>query len=285
MIHRSNNTSTVYEPDNFLKKGFLYILKEIISELSKSLWFIFQLFRRDFSAMYRQSLIGVSWAFIIPLVSVGTFILLNSSGVLSIGAVDIPYPLFALAGMAFWQIFSIGLLHSSNSLARAGSMIVQINFSKKSLVIAGFMQMLFPFIVQLAISVALFFAYGLKPTIYWVFIPLLILPLIAFTLALGFIFALLNAVLRDIGNILSIFIMLLMFLTPVLYGQPKEGLLGIITNYNPLYYLISVPRDILLFGNFPNPIGYYISSGAAFLALVVFIIIFHITEVRIAERV
>ena len=132
-----NKTVITYEPDNSLKKGYLSIFGEIFHELKNNRWLTFQLFKRDFFAMYKQSFIGILWAVIIPIISVGTFIILNRSGVFTIGDIDVPYPIFAILGMAFWQLFSTGLIASSSSLVKAGQMIAKINFSKKSLVLAS----------------------------------------------------------------------------------------------------------------------------------------------------
>ncbi|GAF96297.1 unnamed protein product, partial [marine sediment metagenome] len=63
-----------YQPDNSLRKGYLSIFGEIRSELKKSKWLAYQLFKRDFFAIYKQSFFGILWALVIPLVSVGTFI-------------------------------------------------------------------------------------------------------------------------------------------------------------------------------------------------------------------
>ena len=148
---------TTYEPDNSIKKGYFYLWKEIFWELKQNNWLISQLFKRDFFAIYKQSLIGIFWAFIVPIISVGTFILLNRSGVFNFGEIEVPYPIYAILGMAFWQLFSTGLLTASNSLVKASSMLVKINFSKKSLVIASAAQSLIAFIVQFALVVILFF--------------------------------------------------------------------------------------------------------------------------------
>ena len=126
-----------YEPDNSLKNGYLSIFREIYNEFKRSKWLTYQLFKRNFLSLYKQSFIGILWALIIPLVSVGTFIVLNQSGIFTIGDINVPYPIYAILGMAFWQLFATGLVASSNSLVSAGSMISKINLSKKALVIAS----------------------------------------------------------------------------------------------------------------------------------------------------
>ncbi|MBN1638105.1 MAG: ABC transporter permease [Ignavibacteriales bacterium] len=276
---------TTYEPDNSLKKGYLSIFSEIYNEFKKNRWLTYQLFKRDFFALYKQSFIGVLWVFIIPLVSVGTFILLNRSGIFSIGDINVPYPIYAILGMAFWQLFSTGLITSSNSLVKAGSMIAKINFSKKSLVIASAGQSIVSFLIQLTLVIILFIYYKIAPSAAILLIPLFMIPIMLLTLGLGFIFSLLNGIVRDIGNILSILMTFLMFLTPILYAKPSIGILARITNYNPLYYLTSVPRDLVLTGAITEWKGFLISSIISIFIFIICLVVFHLTETRVAERI
>lgn len=280
-----NKMITTYEPDNSIKKGFLHIFEEIFNELKMNKWLTYQLFKRDFFALYKQSFFGILWAIIVPLISVATFIILNRAGVFSIGDIDIPYPLYAILGMSFWQLFSSGLIACTNSLVMAGPMVVKINFSRKSIVIASFGKSVISFLVQLILAAILFIIYGIIPDIAILLIPFLLIPIILFTLGIGFILSLLNGIMRDIGNVISSIIVFLLFLTPVLYAKPSTGLLTKITNYNPLYYLISTPREFLLTGNISEWKGYLISSIISIIIFILCLVIFHLTETRITERI
>jgi len=277
--------TTTYEPDNSIKKGYISLWKEIFWELTHNKWLTFQLFKRDFFAIYKQSLVGVFWAFIVPIISVGTFIMLNRSGIFNMGKIEVPYPIYAILGMAYWQIFSTGLITTSNSLVKAGSMLVKINFSKKSLVIASVSQSFIPFIVQIILVGILFVAYDISPNIKVLFFPFLIIPIVLFTLGLGFILSLFNSVVRDTSTALSVFMTFFLFLTPILYAKPKIGILKPITKLNPLYYLISVPRELILMGKISEWKGYIFSVGVAVLIFLVGLVVFHITEARITERI
>src|SRR5665647_221374 len=148
-----------YEPDNSLKKGYASLFGEIINEISNNRWLIFQLFKKDFIALYKQSFIGVFWAVLLPLIAAGTFIVLSGAGVFNVGALSVPYPIYAILGTALWGLFSTGLVATTNSLVAAGPMITKINFSKKSLVIASMGQALLAFIIQLCLVLALFVYY------------------------------------------------------------------------------------------------------------------------------
>jgi lipopolysaccharide transport system permease protein len=280
-----HDTITTYEPDNSLKKGYLSIFIEIFNELKKNRWLTYQLFKRDFLAAYKQSLMGIFWALILPLMSVGAFIILNRSGIISIGDIKAPYPIYAILGMAFWQLFSGGLLASSNSLVAAGTMLTKINFSRKSLVIASMGRPFVSFLIQFILVVFLFIYYRFIPSMTILLLPLIIIPIILLTLGFGFILSLINGVLRDIGNILGVLLTFLMFLTPVLYAKPSMGILADATKYNPLYYLVSVPRDLILMGRVTELNGFFATSIISIIIFIVCLFIFHLTESRVAERI
>jgi lipopolysaccharide transport system permease protein len=278
-------TVTTYEPDNSLKKGYLRMFREIIDEIKKNRWLIYQLFRRDFFTTYGQSIFGILWAFIIPFISVGTFAVLSASGLLVAGSIKVPYLVYAMLGLAFWQLFATGIVATTTSLVKAGSMIVKINFSKKALVISSMGQTMVSFIIQLVLALIFFAVYRTVPNVAILLIPILIIPILLITLGLGFILSILNGVVRDFGNLIPVLVTFLLFLTPVMYVMPTTGILAQITRYNPLYYLVSVPRDLALTGVTAAWIGFLVSSILSVIVFVACLVAFHLTETRIAERI
>jgi len=276
---------TTYEADNSLKKGYISTLAEIFVQLKENRWLVYQLFRREFLAVQSQSLVGVLWVFLMPLISVGVFILLNRSGIFNIGDIDVPYPIYALLGMAFWQFFAVGLRESSNSLVRASTMIIRINFPKKVLVFAAIGKSLISFLFQFVIVLLLFIGYRIAPSSSILLLPVFVIPMLLLTVGLGFIASLLNSIMRDVGNLLSILIMFLMFCTPVLYSTPTVGRFAELTMYNPLFYLVSVPRELILTGSSSLGANYLASSVLSFVVFLTCLVAFHVTETRIAERI
>ena len=275
---------TTYEPDNSLKKGYFLILREIYDELKKNKWLIYQLFKRDFLTIYRQSVFGLLWAFAVPILSLIVFVFLNQSGLFITGVTIVPYPIYALLGLAFWQLFSTGVLACSSSLVQAGSMVTKINFSKKALVIASMGKTLVAFLIQFFLCLSTFALYGIFPNAGIVLTPLLILPLLLFTLGIGLILSVLNGIIRDFGNLVSVLMTFLLFVTPVMYEAPKTGILAQLTPLNPLSYLISVPRDLALTGETSGLIGFLVLSALSLAIFLVGLIAFHLTETRLAER-
>lgn len=274
-----------YEPDNSLKKGYRSIFTEIIREIKDNRWLTYQLFRRNFFAMYKQSFLGILWIIILPIINVGVFAVLNNSGIFNIGDIQVPYPVYAIAGMAFWQVFAVGLGSSAHALTSAGDMITRINFSKKSLVFAPMGRTMVSFLVQLTLVGVLLLFYRILPGPGILLIPLVVFSIVLLTLGLGFLVAIMNAIVNDIGNILSMGITFLMYLTPVLYAHPKTGILSHATKYNPMYYFVSAGRDLILDGRINEIQGFLFSVLFSVALFVVGLVIFHLTETRIAERI
>lgn len=275
----------VYCPDRFLKMEFFSIWQEMFISLHRSRELIWRLFLRDFSAKYRQSLLGISWAVLNPLITVGIFVYLNKAGVFNIGPTSVPYPAFALVGLTAWSLFATGLTACSNSIVAAGAMVTKINFPKSSLVIASIGQAVVEFIVRLGLTVIVLLIYKVTPSWTAVFLPFVAIPIFLLTLGMGFFLSLLTGVFRDTVNIVALFTTFLLFLMPVLYPAPDSGLFAAVNVWNPLSYLIDGCRDIVFLGKFSSPAGFW---GSALFSLFVFLFfwrLFYLVEPKIAERV
>ena len=280
-----NYKEVTYEPDNSIKHGFLSIFTGIYSELVDNKWLTFQLFKRDFAAMYKQSFIGVLWIVIVPVINVVIFAMLNRSGIFNVGNINAPYPLYALLGMAFWQLFSNGITICGGSLTSAGDMIKRINCSRISLVISSMGRPIISFLIQFVLIAILFVFYRIMPAKTILLAPLVLIPIVFLTLGIGFIVALLNSIVKDTGNFLSLAMQLMMYATPVLYSRPQNGLLAEITRYNPMYYFISAGRDLVLDGRISEATGFTFLVILSTVILILSIVSFHLTETRISERV
>lgn len=295
---RSQSVAT-YRPDNPLQHGYFGLLRDIIRELWQSRWLTLQLFRRDLAGFYKQSFLGVFWVILMPLITIGSFVLLENTGVVSAGAIAVPYALYAAVGVAVWQLFARGIVAGAGSLASAGEMIKQVNFSRKSLVIAVMGQPLLSFCVLLIAVAGLMVFYAINgsdisPGFGVLLFPFSLIPIVMLTMGCAFVLALVNAVSRDVSSMLSVGLMFLMLVTPILYEPPTpDGSAGgaarqisvLLSEYNPLYYLVVGPRDLLLHGQLGHADGYWISTAIAWSVFLVGAVSFHLAEARIAERV
>lgn len=275
----------VYEPDRQIKMGFLPAWKEMLDELLRSRELIWRLFLRDFQAKYRQSVLGISWAVINPMVTLGVFVFLNNAGILNIGSTKIPYVAFALVGLSVWVIFSNGLTVCANSIIQGGSIVVKIRFPLISLPVAAFGQALVELLIRLGLVAIVFAILGISPAWTTIFLPLAVLPIVFLTLGLGFFLALFGAVFRDIPNIVTLITTFLLFLFPVVYPAPKSGLFALINNWNPLSHLIIGSRDLVISGYFSSPMGFFWSSVFSVFVFLLSWRFFHLVETKIPERI
>ena len=274
----------VYSPDAAARIGWP-VLREMVGELVVSRELTWRLFARDLSARYKQSALGFLWVFLNPLATVTVFVLLNQSGLLAIGQTSIPYPAYALLGATIWQLFATGLVTGAGSIVAGGSVVIKINFPKECLVIAAVGQSLVEFLVRLGLLAVVFIWYQIVPSWQAIFLPLVLLPLLALTLGLSLLLALLDVVLRDVEKALGIITTLLLFLTPVMYPIPAQGLLAQISRWNPLMPLVAGPRDMVITGQSPLSLSFLLASLFSFAFLVAAWWLFHLAERRIAERV
>ena len=275
----------VYVPDRIVRQGFWDGWKEMFSGLYQSRELIWRLFVRDFSAKYRQSILGVSWAILNPILIVGVFVFLNRSGILIIEDTKVPYPVFALLGISLYGIFSTGLSAAASSIIGAGPMVTKINFPKISLVISSFGQALVEFAVRLVFVVIVLILFHIVPPRTALLFPLSLIPLLLLTLGFGLLLSLLSGIFRDTLHVVSLFTTFLLFISPVLYPSPKAGPFVILSTWNPVSYLIIGCRDVLLTGALSNQAGFLWTSFFSILVFLVSWRVFYIAETRIAERI
>jgi len=274
----------IYTPSSQTGWGF-GVWREMYIELITSLELIWRLFMRDFSARYRQTILGILWALILPLVATLTFVLLNYSGLLKVNATDVPYPVYVMFGLAVWQTFSGGLSTCANALVSGGSIVTKINFPKEALVFSSIGTVVIDLLIRLLLLfvVLLVFQTSLKWT--FLLLPLILLPLFMLVLGLGFCLTLCNVIFRDTTHVVGIMTSFLMFLAPVIYPPPEKGLMLLLMKYNPLTPLISASRDTAFVGYLTDPSGFAWASAFSIILFLFGWRFFHLAELRIAERI
>ena len=265
---------------------FFLISRQMVRELVSARWLVWMLFRRDFSAKYSQSALGVIWAILTPLITVGLFVGMSHSGILMIQNVKIPYPLYAITGLTLWNLFSVGLIACAGSLVNAGSMVVKINFPKVALVLAASWLGIVELLIRFFLIAAAFMYYGVAPSSNGLILGLFCtIPLYLLMTGIGFFMSLATGVVRDIPNMLNIVLSAFMLLTPILYPITGNSLIARANVWNPFNYLVNVPRELILNGQTGMVVGFV---WASILSVFVFYIgwkLFYLAQTKIAERI
>lgn len=230
--------------NNFMK--YRYLLSELV--------------RKDIKLQYRDSVLGVFWTFLQPLLTmiVLSVVFNNLFGRDSSKVVN--YPVYLLSGRLLFEFYSHSTKRAMRSIRSHASIIKKVYVPKYiyplSSVISTFITSLISLLV-LVVVVAFFNIVGIHPIpITWhvVFAIIPVFILFFFSLGVGMILATLNVFFKDIENIYDVFCLLLFYVTPIVYHISRLGFddgswqLKLI-KLNPLYGIIGMFRASILFGD------------------------------------
>jgi lipopolysaccharide transport system permease protein len=173
---------------------------------------------RDLKVRYRQTLIGVLWAVLQPVLAVGIFTLFFGN-LLGVSSGGLPYPVFALAGLVPWAFFANGVTMGSTSLIANEPLVRRVYFPRLVIpagaVLSG--------ALDAAISTALLFVlavyFGVTPTLSWLLAPVFLAGTALAALAVAIVLSAVNVRYRDVQQIVPFFMQLLMFASPIVYSS------------------------------------------------------------------
>ena len=122
------------------------------------------------------------------------------------------------------------------------------------------------------------------PSEFFLF-PVVLLPLAFLTLGVGMITSLLQAISKDIVSFVNLGTGFLLLLMPIMYSADQAGVLGKLNSVNPLYYLVIVPRDIMLYGEVRHLTGFILSGILGFFVFIFGWMFFYLSQTKLAERI
>lgn len=234
----------VYTPQSNIRKP-LTMVREMAVDIRKGNDLAKRLTIRDIKALYRQSFLGILWAFILPLANTLVWVFLNGSGIVSMGETDIPYPIYVFSGTMIWAIFMESMQAPIEKTTQNKSIISKVNFPREALIVAGIYQGLFNAAVKAVILIAALAFMGYFGGWQLLLFPLGVLSLVFGGTAIGLMLTPLGMLYTDISKGIPLVMQFLMYTTPVVYAIPDEGLTADVIRNNPITPLIMVTRDWL----------------------------------------
>jgi lipopolysaccharide transport system permease protein len=171
---------------------------------------------RDVKVRYKQTAIGVAWAVLQPLAMMVVFTLLFGK-LAKFPSGGVPYPLFVLAALLPWQLFSRTISESTNSLVTNQQLLARVYFPRISVPLATTLAAAVDFAVAAGLLGILMVVYRVAPTPAVMWLPAFVLLLIITALGVGFWLSALNVEYRDVMYIVPFLNQLWFFLTPVVY--------------------------------------------------------------------
>lgn len=171
---------------------------------------------RDIKIRYKQTLLGASWAIIQPLFTMLLFTLFFGR-LARIPSDDIPYPLFAYAGLLPWTFFSNTVTNSANSLVGGATLITKVYFPRMIIPAAPVLAGLVDLAIAFLLLIPLLFYYRVSLSWQLVMLPVFVILATLLAFGVGMWMSALNVKYRDVRYALPFLIQLWLFASPVIY--------------------------------------------------------------------
>lgn len=246
-------------------------MKDLLTAVWSYRHFIASSIRNDLRSRFARSKLGALWMILQPLAQVAIYALVLSQ----VLAAKLPgvtmayaYPIYLMAGMLAWTLFSELLTRSMTMFIDNANIMKKIMFPRVCLpVITAGSALLNNFLLFLA-TIGVFAALGHWPTQSMLWLPLLVLINAAFGMALGLIFGVLNVFVRDVSQVIGVILQLWFWLTPVVYmGSIIPSRYQDLFQANPMYPIVAGYQDVMLYGRPPDMASLAVIGGSSLFML------------------
>ena len=211
---------------------------------------VFTLVTRDLKARYRNHLLGFLWSLMNPLLLTLIYTLVFSVYL----RVDLEaYSYFLLSGLLPWTWFTNSLMSGMQSILGNPNLIKSVSLPAALFPLVQVLAHCFHFLASLPILLLIGYFFGIEFTLYWAYLPLLILLQIVFSYGLGLCVACVAVRFRDMEHIIQNLVMFFFFVTPIMYPitQIPEKYVPL-TKLNPFLHLVQPFQDIFYYHQAPQ---------------------------------
>jgi lipopolysaccharide transport system permease protein len=282
-INKEDEWSEVISPR---KKWFEFRF----GEMWRYKFLIFLFVRRDFVAIYKQTILGPLWHIIQPLLTTITFTIVFGR-IAQMSTDGQPQFIFYMAGVTIWNYFAECINKTSTTFIDNASVFGKVYFPRLAVPVAVVISGLLAFTVQF-ILFSVFYLYfyfngaSLQPSIYLLAIPFLLVIMAVLGLGLGIIISALTTRYRDLRFLVTFGVQLLMYASAVIY--PLSSVTGVartILSFNPLVPVIESFRFAFFgTGTFDWQMLAY-SAGVTMLIFIIGVSLFHRVEKTFMDTV
>jgi lipopolysaccharide transport system permease protein len=233
-------------------------LFRIYSEVWRYKSFLLNWTQRDLQVRYKGSVLGVLWNFLTPLASLLVYFFVFSR----ISGSDVPnFLIFLFSGLTAWLFFVQSITNAPTALLNSSNIMSKVYFPLEILIISNIISNLVNFFVSfgLVLLVILVMKAPLSLNILWV--PVIALLQAWFLYSSGLLFSCIGTIIKDLSQIITTALGLLMFITPIFYKAESITLkYAWLLKIQPLAALITLYRNVIHEATYPNWIllGYII---------------------------
>jgi len=240
---------------------------------------------REIKVRYADTRLGFAWLFLYPACWVLLFTVLFGH-LITVPVSGVPYPLFAMAGLAPWFFFSNTTINSVSSLKNNAMLITKVYFPREILPLGSVLVGLVDFALYLAVLGVMMMIYRRRVAPAMVMVIPVVAALAAFTLAVGLVASRLALFRRDVQLLIPLALQFFMYCAPVFYpAEVVPERYRAIYLLNPLAALVDAFRRVLIFGLWPRWTPFFAAAGTTVFALAVAYWDFKRTEPEFADRI
>jgi len=225
------------------------------------------LVRRNLKIRYQQTILGVGWALLQPIMFAFVFTIIFGR-LVGMPTNGIPYPIFVMSGLSVWLFVAQAFPQASASIVMNPHLVTRIYFPRIILPMAAIATAAADFLISILLLVALMAWYGIVPSVgVLLFAPMMLIAL-ATVLGLSLWFSALYVPFRDVGHLLPFIVQIWMFLCPVVYPSnllPEKY--AFLYMLNPIGVVIDTSRWAFAGGAAPEPYAVGVSALTAFAIL------------------
>jgi lipopolysaccharide transport system permease protein len=263
-------------------RGLLELRLRELWEYRELLYFLVW---RDLKVRYKQTVIGVAWVILQPLMTMGVFTIFFGR-LAKLPSEGLPYPVFYFAALVPWTYFAQALQNCTTIVVANQHVITKVYFPRLLLPLAAVCSGLLDFVIGFVVMIILTLSCGIHPPATVVLLPVFLLLAVAAALGVGLWTSALNALYRDVASIIPFVVQFWMLASPVAYPSslvPERWrwLYGL----NPMAGLIDGFRWALTGMGKPPGAQMAVSASAVLLLVVAGLIFFQRVEGTVADRV
>lgn len=250
---------------------------------------LYMLSRRDITVKYKQSIMGILWAVLMPLLITSAGVVVKLAMTAASGKAGMFREVLPVAIKAApWAFFVASIRFSTQSLSNNHNLVTKIAFPRAVFPLSAVASQLFDFLIAALVVVAVA-VFSVSPTVYLLWVPVLLALLIAQVAGLALLLSAANLFFRDIKYLVEVVLTFAIFFTPVFYSVSdivaKFGRSGELLLLNPVAPVLEGLDAVIVGGRAPDPLWTGYAAGWAVLLLIVTPAIFLRLEPKFAESV
>jgi lipopolysaccharide transport system permease protein len=265
MNEHTREAVVAYTPGPSFRDG-RQVVREMARDFAASVGLAAQFASSDLRTQYRQTALGIFWAFLLPMANAAIWLFIQSTGIVRVAGTGLPYPVYVVSGTLLWSIFMDAVNAPLQQTLAARQVLPKINFPREALILAGLGQTAFNAAIKLLVLMAIVGSLGVAPGASIVLLPVTICALILAGTSIGLLLTPIGTLYLDVGRGLPLLLQFLMFLSPVVYAAPRHGWASTLFRWNPLSTLLSAARATLT-GEWPTHWGAFVAITAGTLVL------------------